>query len=98
QAQNDSRAEADHLMRSLLYPEGHPYRDRVSGTEESVSSITVDDLREFHSRAVRPSNAIIAIAGSISHAEAVELAARHFGEWTGETPALNVTDPPPLAA
>src|SRR5690606_32540727 len=29
---------------------------------------------------------------------AVELAARHFGEWTGETPALNVTDPPPLAA
>lgn len=96
QAENDSRAEAEHVMRGMLYPEGHPYRDRVSGTQETVSTITHSDLRAFHERAIRPSQAIVAVSGSASHVEAVELVERHFGTWTGETPPLIVADPPAL--
>jgi zinc protease len=96
QARNDSRAEAEHVMRGLLYPEGHPYRDRVSGTEESVSVIHREDLVSFHSRAIRPSAAIIAVSGSMSHTGAVELAERHFSVWNGDTPPLTVSDPPAI--
>ncbi|HUG16185.1 MAG TPA: pitrilysin family protein [Thermomicrobiales bacterium] len=96
QAQNDSRAEAEHVMRGMIYPEGHPYRDRVSGTEETVAAMTRDDLASFHNRAIRPSTAIVAIAGSISHAEAIALVERHLGSWEGDTPPVEVADPVPI--
>jgi zinc protease len=93
QVQNDSRAEAEHLLRQMLYPAGHPYRDRVTGTEETVSAMTRDDLLAFHDHAIKPSRAIAALAGSIVHDEAVDLIARHLGDWYGETPEIHVPDP-----
>jgi zinc protease len=93
QAQNDSRAEAEHALRQMLYPEDHPYRDRVTGSEETVFAMTRDDLHAFHQHAIKPSRAIAALAGSITHDDAVALIARHLGDWQGETPEINVPDP-----
>jgi zinc protease len=97
QAKQDTRGEAEQALRRMLYPEGHPYRERVSGNEESVTAMTRNDLVVFCERAYRPSNAIIAVAGGLSHAEAVKLVSRHLGAWSGETPALVVPDPPSAA-
>jgi zinc protease len=87
QAKNDTRSEADHLLRSMLYPAGHPYRDRVSGDEESITAITRDDLLAYRERAYRPSRAIVAVGG-LTHDEAVHLVADMFSGWHGELPAL----------
>lgn len=97
QAKQDTRGEAEQALRRMLYPEGHPYRERVSGNEESVTAMTRDDLVAYCERAYRPSAAIVAVAGGLSHTEAVELVSRYLGEWIGETPPLDVPDPPSVA-
>jgi len=94
QAQQDTRGEAEQTLRRMLYPEGHPYRERVSGTEETVAAMARDDLVAFSERAYKPSTAIVAVAGGLSHQEAVDLINRHFGAWQGETPALVIPDAP----
>ncbi len=83
QARNDTRAEADHLLRAALFPEGHPYRERVSGTEPSVAALTRDDLVAWHGTTVGAAGSLIAVAGGIDHERAVALAARHFSGWAG---------------
>jgi zinc protease len=93
QAQQDTRAEAEQMLRRMLYPHNHPYRERVSGTEESVQAIARGDLQAYQAAALRPSDAIVAVAGGLAHEDAVALVERHLGQWTGETPAVVVPDP-----
>lgn len=96
QAKNDTRAQADELLRGMLFEEGHPYRRRVSGDDDSVTAMTRDDLIAFAERAYRPSAAIVSVAGALNHAEAVALVEQHFGEWTGDTPAADVPAVAPM--
>jgi zinc protease len=44
EADQDTRSVAERTFRELAYPTGHPYRRRVSGYEETVRSITTNDL------------------------------------------------------
>lgn len=94
QAKQDTRGEAEHALRGMLYPEGHPYRGRVSGTEESVAAMTRDDLVAFCERAYKPSASLVAVAGGLSHAEAVELVNRHLGHWRGDSPQFDFPEVP----
>lgn len=87
-AKNDTRAEADHLLREAMFPEGHPYRERVSGTESSVSTTGRDDLVTWHGAMVGARGSLVAVGGSLDHDRAVELVARYFGQWTGAAPQL----------
>lgn len=91
-AKNDTRAEADHLLREALFPAGHPYRDRVSGTEDSIGSITRADLTAWHARTVGADGSLIAVGGGINHDRAVELASKYFGDWTGTSSLPVVQD------
>ena len=52
----------------------HPYAQPNEGTEESVNQITVEDLRRFHQQYYTASNAVIAIVGDVSRAQAEEIA------------------------
>lgn len=90
QARQDTRAEAERLLREMLYPIGHPYRERVSGDEDSVGAITREHLIAHHARALRPGGAIVAVAGGMDHANAVELVGRHFNAWQGTSPELAI--------
>lgn len=67
----------------LLYPEGHPYGIPLtgSGTEESVNSINRNDLVEFYNQWIRPDNATLVIAGSMSREEIEPELERAFGDW-----------------
>jgi len=98
QAQQDTRGEAEQALRRMLFPEGHPYRERVSGNEDSVAAIARDDLVSFAERAYRPSAAVVAVAGGLSHDEAVDLVRRHLGHWSGETPPMEIPEPAALSA
>ena len=70
---------------SFLYG-GHPYGESITGTLESVSSITRDDLVRLHGRAYVPSNLVIAVVGAVDHEELVETIARRMPEMR-EAPA-----------
>jgi predicted Zn-dependent peptidase len=54
------------LLASALWP-GHPLGREVLGDESSVSSMGVDDLREFHARRYRPGVIVLAAAGLVDH-------------------------------
>jgi zinc protease len=68
------------LMRRSLFG-GTGYGLDSLGTEESVTRLTVDDLRAFHARLAVPNNCVFAIYGDVE-VEAVRAAVEQaFGDW-----------------
>lgn len=62
------------LLRPLCY-KVHPYRWPTIGADiRHVSEATLDDVKAFHEKHYRPENAILAIAGPVSHDEQLHLA------------------------
>ena len=72
----------------------HPYAHPEPGEVSSVTPLTAQDLRAFHRRYYTASNAVVAVMGDISRAEAEALALR----LTAKLPKGDVvaTLPPPL--
>ena len=74
----------------------HPYGRPNTGTPESISSITREDLLAFHKAWFGSNNAILAIVGDVSADEAFAGAERAFGAWgRAEQATPKVADPPP---
>ncbi len=77
----------------LLYGEGHAYGLPLtgSGTEESVTSMGIDELRAFHSTWFKPNNATMVVVGDITMAELKPRLERRFGKWqAGDIPSKNL--------
>jgi zinc protease len=69
------------------------YRSHPAGLEPTVASvgaITRDDLVAFHSKYVRPNNAVVGISGDISKQEALDKLTACLASWQpgGETPIV----------
>jgi zinc protease len=74
----------------------HPYGRPDTGTPQSVTSITRDDLVAFHKRWFGANNAILAIVGDVTADEAFAGAERAFGGWArAEVSAPKPIEPPP---
>lgn len=50
-------------------------------TAESLSKATPEELKAFHDKYYAPNNAILAIAGDLTQAQATALAKKYFGQW-----------------
>lgn len=79
---DDTRSEASYRLRTMLYPQGHPLSHRAIGTEESLQSITRDQLVEFHRNAWTANGAIFAVAGGAEPEIVAELIEDAFRQWT----------------
>ncbi len=69
-------------------------------TPETVSAITIDDVRNFYHTQVRPEDAILVIAGDVTEERGKELAKTLLDGWKVEGPAPKQPDytlPPPPA-
>jgi len=75
------------VLPPLLYGKGHPYAIPFSGTgtEESIASLTRDDLVQFHRQWIRPDGATLIVVGDTTLDEVVPLLEKHFGDWKAET-------------
>jgi predicted Zn-dependent peptidase len=51
----------------------HPYGYRILGNRESVSSLSVADLKALHDRAYHPGNVIVAASGNVDHDDLVRI-------------------------
>ena len=82
------------VMNRLIYG-FHPYGFPDAGMPDTITTITREDLREFHRRYFAPNNSILAIVGDVTADEAMAAATRVFGDWPRQpvqTPTL--PDPP----
>jgi zinc protease len=82
---------ASRIFRRELYGT-HPYG--ASPTPASTKAITRADLLAFHRARIRPSGALLVLAGDIDLATATRLASNAFKGWTG-APATAAAPPPP---
>ncbi len=78
---------AGKAFQELVFGE-HPYRWPVNGTQETLNSITLEDVRGFYQREYLPNQTIISIVGDITLEEAKTLVLEHFSEWKKGTAPL----------
>jgi predicted Zn-dependent peptidase len=62
---------------------GHPLEMPVLGTRDSIRGMSRDDLYGYWGRRYGPPSTVLAMAGSIDHDDAVDLATKLLGDWTG---------------
>lgn len=70
----------DEIIRSNLYPEGHPYNWTVIGSLPDLQAATLADVKEFYEMYYGANNATLVIAGDIDIGETKEKVQRWFGE------------------
>ncbi len=86
------------LLYQKLY-KSHPYRMKTIGTEATVNSFTVEDLRAHYNRIFTPQEMVIAIVGDIDTADVTakfKEALKGFDRKSGKAPSLQ-PDPAPTS-
>ena len=59
---------------------GHPYLNNTSGTPETVSKLTPEDLRSYHTKLMETSRLLLVIVGDLNPSEVKDLVAASFGK------------------
>jgi zinc protease len=90
QAKSQPRGIASRLFPKLIYGEGHAYSNPFSGigTEETVRSLTTDELRAFYKRWIRPDNATLLIVGDTTLAQIQPLLEQRLAAWKSPSERL----------
>lgn len=89
---SDAAATASRIFAKELYG-SHPYA--VSASPASVKAITRADLVAFQNARLRPSGALLVVAGDITLARVKAMAEAAFSGWSGAPPgAVPVPAPP----
>jgi len=88
QEKSSPRSVALRTLLPLLYGDDHAYSIPLtgSGTEESIRSLTRDDLVGFAKRWLRPDNATLIVVGDVTLKELSPLLEKTFGGW--ESPVV----------
>jgi zinc protease len=81
---DEPRSFISQLVRQEIY-KGHPYSKQAIGTQESVASITRQDLISFYKKYISPSGARMAIVGDIRDYKLKELLEKKLQEWKEST-------------
>lgn len=82
------------VFQQAVYPENHPFHSFP--TEQSLKSITRDDLLRFYQTHYRPDTTTIALVGDFDAVKAKALLNEEFGKWeaNGKPPVLKVPSVP----
>ena len=85
----------DEIIRTNLYPKGHPYSWTVIGSLPDLQAATLDDVKEFYDLYYGANNATLVIAGDIDIKETKKKVERWFGEIR-KGPEVNGLAPMPV--
>jgi predicted Zn-dependent peptidase len=73
------------LFQQALFGDG-PLGREICGDEEGIRNLPAATIRDFWQTMYRPANTVVAVAGDIDHALAVDLAGAAFGSGNGAMP------------
>jgi predicted Zn-dependent peptidase len=94
QAHDEPRAIAQVIYDRTLFGDAHPYGIPFLGTAQSLTEMSVDDLREFHRTFFVPNNSVVVVVGDVSRDEITERLESVFGDWSpGSVPTSTHTQP-----
>ena len=68
------------LFHRAMWP-NHPLGRDAGGTEETVLSMTPDDLLAFRARSYLPSRLVVSIAGAVEHDNVCSIVSEHLRNW-----------------
>ncbi len=91
---------ATRVIPALMYGKNHPYAGPASGSgsEAAVTSITRDDLVNYHRTWFKPNNATLLIVGDTTLAEITPMLEKAFAGWkAGDVPKKNLAEVAPPA-
>jgi predicted Zn-dependent peptidase len=85
--QDDPAEYAQILFQTAMFGDG-PLGREICGDEAGIRALPEKTIREFWRTTYRPANTVIAVAGDLGHAEAVDLATTAFGTGNGVVPGF----------
>ncbi|HYO99421.1 MAG TPA: pitrilysin family protein [Pyrinomonadaceae bacterium] len=83
---------ASQIFNSEVYGTEHPYGYTELGTEQSIKTVTREDMLKFWQAGYVPENAALVVAGNLNESELRTLAEKHFGKWAGKTSGVTRPD------
>ena len=89
----DTRRQSARAFREALYSPDHPYHYTPRGTLETLPTVTVDMVRQFHAQHYGPRGMTLAIVGAVRAADAVELVSEKLGDWRNPNQLQEATVP-----
>lgn len=93
QEQSTPNSMALRVLPELIYGDDHAYSNPLtgSGTIESVQSITLDELKNFHQTWFKPDNATMIVVGDTSMEQIRSMLEEKFASWEpGNVPEKNI--------
>ena len=94
QLRRSAAAAAERVFARAVF-RNHGYGHSALGTSASISTITIEDIREHYRRVVTPDRVTIVVAGDVTHGAVVDAATEGLGAW--ELPPFEMdpaTEPP----
>ena len=77
--EDSPRFQSQKLLNQLLWPD--PWGKEVNGCLESVSKLTIEDIRSFYSKYYIPNGTIIALAGPMDWEQVQNKVIEIFSDW-----------------
>ncbi|MCA8972131.1 MAG: insulinase family protein [Planctomycetes bacterium] len=96
--QDDPAQVAREVASIAYFGANHPFGQPVDGRKETVTALTLDDVRMAYRGLVRPELATIYIAGDVDEARARTLLEGLLGSWTTSGDAIAAPAVPPVTA
>jgi predicted Zn-dependent peptidase len=85
--QDDPAEYAQILFQTAMFGDG-PLGREICGDEAGIRALPEKTIREFWRTTYRPANTVIAVAGDLGHAQALDLATTAFGTGNGVVPTF----------
>ena len=81
------------ILPSILYGANHAYGTTNSGTEQTIQTISRDDLMKWHSDWFKPGSSTIIVTGDTTLAKVTPMLEEAFGSWkAGTAPKKNISN------
>lgn len=72
----------------VTWGDGHAFAGDIRGTEASVAALTMDDLKDYHARALSPGNSSLRVVGAVGEGDIARALSGLARGWTAPAPAI----------
>lgn len=93
EAQEEGWRQAQTLLDQAIWAD-HPLGRSITGTRESISSISAPQIRDFFSQHYSPDRMVIAIVGDIAAEDIFPLFEQYWGDWNNPSASTQDFTPP----